>query len=108
MFFGQTRFSLVSAMTTMLALGLPLDHVVAMATCNVQRIFGLPAELGTLAVGHPADVSVLHDTRGRFVLSDNEGTEVVADRLLEPFFCLRDGERFDADAPILPNYARAA
>ena len=34
MFAGTTRFSLVSGMTTMLALGLPLDHVVAMATRN--------------------------------------------------------------------------
>src|SRR5206468_11914820 len=32
MFFGAVKFSLVSAMTTMLALKLPLDHVVAMAT----------------------------------------------------------------------------
>ena len=102
MFFGQVRFSLASAMTAMLALGLPLDHVVRMVTCNVVENFGLPPELGTLAVGNPADVSVLHDERGRFLLRDNEGTELVGDRLLRPDFCLREGVRFDADASILP------
>jgi len=103
MFFGAVKFSLVSAMTSMLALKLPLDHVVAMATCNAQRDFGLPADLGHLGVGAAADISVLNDQRGRFALSDNEGTQVVADRVLTPAFCIRDGVRHDACAPILPK-----
>jgi dihydroorotase len=107
MFFGKVRFSLASAMTAMLALGLPLQHVVAMVTRNVVDVFGLPPALGTLAVGHPADISVLHDERGRFVLKDNEGTELVGTRLLRPAFCLRDGVRHEADASILPEVAAA-
>ncbi len=102
MFFGQQRFSLASAMTAMLALGLPLQQVVRMVTCNVVDVFGLPRDLGTLAVGHPADISVLHDERGRWALRDNEGTQLVGERLLRPDFCLLGGERFDADASILP------
>jgi dihydroorotase len=102
MFAGQVRFSLASAMTAMLALGLPLEHVVRMVTSNVVEIFGLPRELGTLAVGNPADVSVLHDDTGRWALRDNEGTQLVGERLLRPAFCLRDGVRHDADAAILP------
>jgi dihydroorotase len=102
MFLGKVRFSLASAMTAMLALGLPLAQVVRMVTCNVVDVFGLPRELGTLGIGHPADVTVLHDDRGRFALRDNEGTQLVADRMLRPAFCLRDGMRFDADAEILP------
>lgn len=102
MFFGKQRFSLASAMTAMLALGLPLQLVVRMVSCNVVDVFGLPPELGTLAVGHPADVTVLHDERGRWALRDNEGTQLVGERLLRPAFCLREGVRFDADAPILP------
>lgn len=102
MFFGQQRFSLASAMTAMLALGLPLDHIVRMVSSNVVEVFGLPKELGTLAVGSPADITVLDDLRGRFVLKDNEGTQLVANRLLEPKFCLREGRRHNADSPILP------
>jgi len=102
MFFGSQRFSLTSAMTAMLALGLPLQHVVRMVSCNVVDVFGLPKELGTLAPGNPADVSVLHDERGRWALRDNEGTQLVGERLLRPAFCLKNGVRFDADASILP------
>jgi dihydroorotase len=50
---------------------------------------------------------VLSDARGRWLLRDNEGTEVAADRLLEPVFCLRAGRRFDATAPILPTMRAA-
>jgi dihydroorotase len=102
MFFGKVRFSLASAMTAMLALGLPVEQVVRMVTCNVVDLFKLPKELGTLAVGNPADISVLHDERGRWALRDNEGTQLVGDRLLRPAFCLKDGVRYDAQASILP------
>jgi dihydroorotase len=107
MFFGAVRFSLVSTMTAMLALKLPLNAVVAMATCNAQRCFGLPADIGHLGVGAHADVSVLNDLRGRFVLSDNEATQVVTDRVLTPAFCIKGGERFDAMASILPQVEAA-
>jgi dihydroorotase len=78
-----------------------------MVTSNVVEVFGLPRELGTLAVGHPADVSVLHDERGRWALRDNEGTQLTGERRLRPDFCLRDGVRFDADASILPTVEAA-
>jgi dihydroorotase len=102
LFAGKTPFSLVSAMTSMLALGLPLDHVVKMVTVNAAAMIGMSGELGRLQAGGIADISVLSDTRGRWLLNDNEGTQVEARRLLQPVFCLRDGERFDADAAILP------
>jgi dihydroorotase len=103
LFAGQTRFSLVSAMTSMLALGLSLEQVVPMVTSNAARLLGMEDDLGSLRVGGIADVSVLSDERGRWTLHDNEGTKVRTDRLLEPLFCLRAGHLFHAAAPILPN-----
>jgi len=108
MFFGQTRFSLVSAMSSMLALGLPLEAVVPMVTTNPARMLGLQGEVGNLKPGAAADVSVLHDERGRWTLRDNEGNTVRAERMLRPHFCLRHGGRYDADASILPPLAEAA
>ena len=102
MFTGKTRFSLVSAMTSMLALGLTLEQVLPMVTTNAAQMIGMEDEIGFLRVGGVADISVLSDERGRWTLSDNEGTRVSTDRLLQPLFCLRAGERFDATAPILP------
>jgi dihydroorotase len=106
-FLGRTQFSLVSAMTSMLALGLPLQHVVAMATCNAAKMVGMEDGIGSLQVGRSADISVLDDRRGRWILEDNEGTQVITDRMLSPLFCLRDGVRHDAVSPTLP-LARAA
>ena len=108
MFFGQTRFSLVSAMSSMLALGVPLERIVPMVTTNPAAMLGMQGEVGNLKPGVAADVSVLHDERGRWSLRDNEGTTVRAERMLRPHFCLREGRRHDADASILPPLAAAA
>lgn len=108
MFAGAQNFSLASAMTSMLALGLRLEQVVPMVTSNCAAMLGMQDEIGTLRPGVGADVSVLDDVTGRFVLQDNEDTRVVAERLLRPAFCLRAGKRFDADSPILPEAVLAA
>src|SRR5437764_597570 len=102
MFAGGTNFSLTSAMTGLLACGVPLEKIVPMATSNAAAMLGFGDGIGTLRPDAVADVSVLADERGRWVLRDNEGTQVTAERLLRPLFCLRAGRRFDADAPILP------
>jgi dihydroorotase len=106
-FAGSTRFSLARAMTGLMACGVRLEQVVPMVTRNAARMLGREGELGALRAGTVADVTVLDDLRGRFVLRDNGGTEVVAERLLMPAFCLRAGRRGVADAPILPGAVAA-
>ena len=106
-FRGQARFSLTQAMSSMIALGIALEDVVPMVTTHPAQMLGLSDRLGALTPGYAADVSVLHDDRGRFILRDNEDTKVVAERLLRPAFCLRAGKRFDADSPILPQVIAA-
>ena len=106
-FKGQARFSLTQAMSSMMALGLSLEQVVPMVTINPAKMIGLTDRVGSLTVGYAADISVLDDNRGRFLLRDNEDTKVVAERLLTPAFCLRAGKKFDADAVILPRAVAA-
>lgn len=101
-FAGQARFSLVHAMVEMMALGLTLEQVVPMVTSNAAAMLGLQGTIGTLKPGVEADVSVLSDERGHWVLRDNERNEATVNRMLRPLFCLRAGRRFDATAPILP------
>jgi dihydroorotase len=74
-----------------------------MVTSHPAEMLRMSDRIGALTVGYAADVSVLHDDRGRFLLRDNEDTRVIADRLLRPAFCLRAGKRFEADSPILPQ-----
>ena len=83
-FLGQARFSLTQAMSSMMALGLPLEQVVPMVTNNAAEMLGMSGEIGSLAIGRVADISVLTDDRGRFLLRDNEKNQVVAERLLRP------------------------
>ena len=106
-FAGQAKFSLVQAMSSMMALGLSLDQVVPMVTSNPAKALGLADQIGALRPGMGADVTVLGELKGRFVLRDNEHTEVVTDSLLQPAFCLRDGQRHDAVASILPEAVAA-
>ena len=106
-FAGQAKFSLVQAMSSMMALGLTLEQVVPMVTSHPARMLGLSDTIGALRPGFDADVTVLNETPGRFVLRDNEKTEVIADSLLQPVFCLRAGVRHDAIAPILPQAVAA-
>jgi dihydroorotase len=106
-FAGQARFSLTQAISAMLALGLTLQEVVPMVTNNAAAMAGASDEIGALTPGKAADVSVLDDVRGRFKLRDNEKTEIIAERLLVPAFCLRGGRRYDATAPILPRAVAA-
>lgn len=73
-----------------------------MATSNAAKLIGMSDTLGSLGVGREADITVLSDEAGKWLLRDNEGTEVVAKRMLQPVFCLRAGQRFDATAEILP------
>ena len=106
-FAGQAKFSLVQAMSSMMALGLSLEQVVPMVTSNPAKALDLEDQIGALRPGMGADVTVLGELKGRFILRDNEHTEVVTDSLLQPAFCLRDGRRHDAVASILPEAVAA-
>ena len=107
-FAGVAPFNLTVAMTELLALGLELEEVVATVTSNAAKLLRMEGELGSLAVGREADITVLDVLKGRFALSDNSGVEMVADTLLRPAFCLRAGERHDADSPLVPPVMEAA
>src|SRR6201991_2207864 len=106
-FAGQAKFSLVQAMSSMMALGLTLEQVVPMVTSRPAEMLGRADEIGALKVGREADVSVIGERTGRFILRDNEKNEVIAERLLQPAFCLRAGTRYDAVASILPQAVAA-
>jgi dihydroorotase len=106
-FFGQAKFSLTQAMSSMLALGLTMEQIVPMVTTNAAKMIGKEDEIGTLKPGVVADVSVIADQRGKFLLRDNEKNQVVAERLLQPLFCLREGKRYEANASILPEAVAA-
>ncbi|MEL6961551.1 MAG: amidohydrolase/deacetylase family metallohydrolase [Pseudomonadota bacterium] len=101
-FFGVAPFSLTIAMSELLGLGVPLEQIVAMVTSNPAKMLRLEDEIGTLAPGRVADITVLDLLKGRFRLMDNSAKELSVDTLIYPNFCLRAGAQIDADSPLVP------
>lgn len=101
-FYGVAPFNLTIAMSELIALGMEIEEVVATVTANPARLLRMGDEIGTLAPGRSAEISVLDLLTGRFRLTDNSGEEVIAERLLRPAFCMQCGERIDADSPLVP------
>lgn len=89
--------SLPETMSKILALGVPLVDVIAMATVNPAAAIHHEHELGRLDVGRPAEVSVMRLEAGPAELSDGHQT-VVADQRLVPVGCVRAGEWIVATA----------
>lgn len=102
-FSGVAPFNLTIAMSELLHLGVPLEQVIEMVTCNPAKLLRMEDEIGSIAAGREADISVLKIETGRFKLSDNSGESVVAEQLIRPAFCLRAGKRFDATSAFVPD-----
>jgi len=89
--------SLPRTMSKIWALGVDLSAVVAMATTGPAKSIGRHDELGSLAVGRSAEVSVLRVEDGPVALSDGHET-ITADRELVPVGCVRAGRWLPVDA----------
>ncbi|HEY8527140.1 MAG TPA: amidohydrolase/deacetylase family metallohydrolase [Acidimicrobiales bacterium] len=89
--------SLPETMSKIWALGVPLPEVVAMATTGPARSIGREDELGALAPGRSAEVSVLRIDDEPAELSDGYET-IVAERRLAPVGCVRAGRWLPAEA----------
>jgi dihydroorotase len=101
---GGPVFHLAETMSKVWALGVDLASVVAMASSNTARAIGRGAEMGSLAVGRVADVSVMRIVDGPVPLSDGHET-VVAEHGLVPVGCTRAGTWYPCEP--LPTYKTA-
>jgi dihydroorotase len=101
-------YSLQHAMTELMALGVPLTEVIRMTTSNAASMLGLDAEMGSLSVGMPADLSLMHLIEGDWELVDSEQVTRPARQLLHAEFAIRGGKLHRADSPLLPAFAALA
>ncbi len=98
-------FSFAENMTKMLALGLDLVDVIAMATSNAARAIGRLDTYGSLDIGRPGEISVSRlNTDGPFPVSDGHET-AMAPAAVEPVGCVRDGRWYAATPQ--PTFATA-
>lgn len=105
---GDPAFSLHYSMSEMLALGVPLPHLIAMVTSNAAKAMREDATMGALSVGRVADVSVIDLQSGDFTLKDGSGKEFKGSQRVRPVFTLKDGEVFQPVSDYLPFWEREA
>src|SRR5712691_9326192 len=86
-------------MSKFLNLGFSLEQVVAMATAAPARIIGKVDKLGTLAVGAPADVSILELVEGPVDFVDTRKNSRKGSRYLKPIATVRAGRPFGRPYP---------
>jgi dihydroorotase len=98
---GPVVFSLAQVMNELLALGISLTDVIAMATSHAAIALGLADELGSLAPGRVADVSVFARDHGSWRVTDSLGSTIDITERLRPELCLRAGVVHQADASLL-------
>ena len=96
---------MLNVLSKFLALGLPLDQVIARATSNPAREIGHD-ELGQLGVGAPADVAVLRLEKGRFGFIDSFGARFLGTERLTCELTLRDGKVvYDTNGLTRPDWS---
>jgi dihydroorotase len=85
-------YDLPTVMSKLMAVGMPLEDLVAMATVRAAELIGRADELGTLAPGRVADVSVLRLEEQPWTAVDSQRQQLAARERLVPVLAVRAGE----------------
>jgi dihydroorotase len=86
-------------MRKFLAMGFPLDQVVAMATTNPAKLIGQVDKLGTLQIDAPADVSILELVEQPTTFVDTRRNERQGQRYLRSVQTVHAGRPFGRPYP---------
>jgi dihydroorotase len=104
---GTGAFSLAQVMNELIALGVALTDVIRMVTVNAASMLDVPDELGSLAPGRVADVSVLAIDEDDWTLQDSLGVRIKTDKRLRPVLALRAGKVHRSQSPLLQEQVPA-
>jgi dihydroorotase len=86
-----TITSLVECMSMLMAVGYEFAEVVAMATTNAASTLNAP-QLGTIAVGAPADLTIVDLVPGTFEHTDGTGASFGGSRAIRPVLTIKNGQ----------------
>jgi len=91
-------------MNELIALGVELRDVIRMVTVNAATMLGVTDELGSLAPGRVADISVLAIDEDDWTLQDCLGVRIKTDERLRPVLAVRAGKVHRARSPLLEEH----
>ena len=89
---GQSFHSLLECMAKFMAIGYTLADVVKMTTASPAKVLGLQDQIGAIAVGRDADLTILDLIEGDFTFTDTTGQAFRGGYGLVPVHTVRAGE----------------
>lgn len=92
--FGVTFHSLLECMAKFMAIGYSLSDVIRMTTVNAAKALGRQDDLGAIAVGREADISLVDVVEGDFEFVDTIGTPFYGGYGLAPVQTVRAGRLY--------------
>lgn len=84
-------WSLIGTISKLVALGMSLDECVLRATRRPAEVLGLENEIGSLAAGSRADLTLLREVREEWTFTDGVGDTLETDRRYLPEVVVRAG-----------------
>jgi dihydroorotase len=100
---SKLNYSLPGAMSRLLGLGMPLVEVIRAATEHPARVIGEADELGKLAVGTRADISILELREEPWRLLDGRFDALDVGARLIPWLTLRAGTAHQPRPAMMPD-----
>lgn len=88
-------YDLATTASKFLHLGLELPEVLRRITATPAACIGMAGEIGTVAPGAAADLTLLRLVEGEWRFRDSHGAEEIGHRRLMPVAVLRAGRRYD-------------
>ncbi len=93
-------YDLATTASKLLHLGLSLPEVLQRVTVTPAACIGMTGQLGTLAPGAAADLSLFRLAQGEWILQDSSGAEETAGARLEPVAVIRAGRLLRCTLPV--------
>jgi dihydroorotase len=100
---SKLNYSLPGAMSRLLGLGMPLVEVIRATTVHPAQVIGEADELGKLAIGARADISILELREEPWSLLDGRFNALDVDARLIPWLTLREGVAHQPRPAMLPD-----
>ncbi|HEY6491841.1 MAG TPA: amidohydrolase family protein [Trebonia sp.] len=91
---GQTFHSLLECMAKFMSIGYSLPDVIKATTTSAASALGLADEIGAIAVGRDADLSIIDVVEGDFTFTDTTGQAFQGRYGLAPVRTVKAGEEF--------------
>jgi dihydroorotase len=89
---GRVVYSLMECMGRFMAVGYSVQDMVRMSTVNAAKALGMEDELGAIAVGREADITIMDVVNGKWKFIDTTQKEFTGEKALVPVQTIKAGE----------------